>query len=174
MSGVPDGESLRVATIVVTAAVIERDGLVLVTRRPRGVHLEGYWEFPGGKCDPGESLAACLARELREELDVDACVGEELFATDHAYDDRQVELHFFACELRGEPRPLLDQEMRWVPHAELGALQFPPADAQLIAALVHKAGGHHPFAGDAANGSAATSAATPSTDTFAPGSMKSR
>ena len=64
-----------------TAAVIERDGRVLVTRRQRGVHLEGYWEFPGGKCHPGESLAACLARELREELDVDARIGPEMFTT---------------------------------------------------------------------------------------------
>ena len=112
--GLPDGERVRVATIVVTAAVIERDGRVLVTRRQQGVHLEGYWEFPGGKCDPGESLAGCLARELREELDVDARVGPEMFTTTHAYDDRHVELHFFACELLGEPRPLLGQEMRWV------------------------------------------------------------
>jgi 8-oxo-dGTP diphosphatase len=124
-----------VATIVVTAAVIERNGRVLVTRRQQGVHLEGYWEFPGGKCDEGESHATCLARELREELDVDARVGKELFATTHAYDDRQVELHFLACELLGEPRPMLGQEMRWVPRGELGGLQFPPADAELIAAL---------------------------------------
>ena len=72
-------------TIVVTAAVIERDGALLVTRRQAGVHLEGYWEFPGGKCDPGEALDACLARELREELDVEARVTDEVFTTTHAY-----------------------------------------------------------------------------------------
>ena len=83
--------------IVVTAAVIERDGGFLVTRRQTGVHLEGYWEFPGGKCEPGETYAACLARELREELDVGVTVGEELFATTHAYPDRAVELHFLRC-----------------------------------------------------------------------------
>jgi len=114
--------------IVVTAAVIERDGRFLVTRRPKGVHLEGYWEFPGGKCDAGESLAACLARELREELDVDARIGVEVFTTAHPYPERRVELHFFQCELQGEPRPLVGQEMRWVPRAELAALEFPPAD----------------------------------------------
>jgi 8-oxo-dGTP diphosphatase len=127
-----------VATIVVTAAVIERDGRVLVTRRQPGVHLEGYWEFPGGKCDPGESLAGCLARELREELDLDARIGAEVFTTTHAYGDRCVELHFFACELLGEPRPLLGQEMRWVARGELGALQFPPADAELVGALTRQ------------------------------------
>jgi len=138
MSGLPDGQSVRVATIVVTAAVVEREGLVLVTQRQRGVHLEGYWEFPGGKCDAGEPLAACLARELREELDVDARVGREMFTTTHAYDDRRVELHFFACEIVGEPRPLLGQAMRWVARAELATLRFPPADAEFIATLTQQ------------------------------------
>ena len=121
--------------IVVTAAVIERDGRFLVTRRQKGVHLEGYWEFPGGKCDAGESLAECLARELREELDVDARIGVEVFTTMHTYPERRVELHFFQCELQGEPRPLVGQEMRWVPRGELAALEFPPADAELIRIL---------------------------------------
>jgi mutator protein MutT len=120
---------------VVTAAVIERHGTLLVTRRPKGVHLEGYWEFPGGKCEAGESFEACLARELREELDVEASIGEELFATTHAYADRHVELHFFRCDLEGEPRPQLGQEMRWVRREELAALEFPPADAELIQVL---------------------------------------
>ena len=122
-------------TIVVTAAVIERDGTLLVTRRQAGVHLEGYWEFPGGKCDAGETLDACLVRELREELDVGARVGEEIFTTTHAYPERRVELHFFRCELSGEPRPQLGQEMRWVRRDELHELEFPPADEELIRVL---------------------------------------
>lgn len=123
-------------TIVVTAAVIERDGAYLVTRRQRGVHLEGYWEFPGGKCEPGESLDECLRRELVEELGADAEIGAELLAVTHAYPDRRVELHFIACTLIGTPSPLLGQEMRWVARADLRSLQFPPADAELIAMLV--------------------------------------
>jgi 8-oxo-dGTP diphosphatase len=123
-------------TIVVTAAVIDRDGRFLVTRRQEGVHLEGCWEFPGGKCDAGESLDACLARELREELDVEARVGEEVFTTTHSYPDRRVELHFLRCQLRGEPRPQLGQDMRWVSRDELAALEFPPADAELIRLLL--------------------------------------
>jgi len=119
----------------VTAAVIERDGRLLVTRRQAGVHLEGFWEFPGGKCDGAETLEACLARELREELDVEARIGEEIFATTHAYPERAVELHFFRCELTGQPRPLLGQEMRWVRREELQALEFPPADEELIRRL---------------------------------------
>jgi 8-oxo-dGTP diphosphatase len=122
-------------TIVVSAAVISRGDRYLVTRRQRGVHLEGLWEFPGGKCEPDESIAECLRRELREELGTDAVIGAELLAVAHDYDDRRIELHFIACELTGEPSPLLGQEMQWVPRAELRSLQFPPADDELIAML---------------------------------------
>ena len=119
-------------TIVVTAAVIEIDGRFLVTRRQPGVHLEGFWEFPGGKCDKDEPLRVGLARELLEELDVASRIGGELFTTTHTYPDRSVELHFFRCELLGEPRPQLGQDIRWVPREELAGLEFPPADAELI------------------------------------------
>jgi mutator protein MutT len=122
-------------TIVVTAAVVEHGGRFLVTRRQQGVHLEGFWEFPGGKCDTNESLAGCLARELREELAVASRVGDEIFTTTHAYADRSIELHFFRCELLGDPRPQQGQEMRWVHRDDLATLEFPPADAELIAIL---------------------------------------
>lgn len=121
--------------IVVTAAVIEIDGRFLVTRRQKGVHLEGFWEFPGGKCEKDEPLRVGLARELLEELDVPSRIGEEIFTTTHTYPERSVELHFFQCELLGEPRPQLGQDMRWVRREELGALEFPPADAELIQIL---------------------------------------
>ena len=121
--------------IIVTAAVIRDGGRYFVTRRHRGVHLEGYWEFPGGKCEPGEPLDQCLVREIREELDVSVVVGAELLSCTHEYPERVVELHFFDCRLEGEPRPMLGQEMRWVPQAELRSLQFPPADDELIELL---------------------------------------
>jgi mutator protein MutT len=123
-------------TIVVTAAVIEQDDAFLVTRRQAGTHLAGSWEFPGGKCDAGESLAGCLRRELREELAVEADVGPELHATTHEYPDRRIELHFLACRLLSAPSAVLGQEMRWVPRADLESLEFPPADAELIRMLV--------------------------------------
>lgn len=122
-------------TIVVTAAVVERGGRVLVTRRLQGTHLEGFWEFPGGKCDPGETLAACLQRELREELAVDAVVGDEILSTSHTYPERRVELHFFAVTLRGEPVPQLGQEMQWVRRETLSSLRLPPADDELVSLL---------------------------------------
>ncbi len=126
--------------VIVTAAVVEQDGLFLVTRRPAGTHLQGCWEFPGGKCDPGEALDRCLVREIREELDAAANVGAEIFSIAHTYPDRVVRLHFFRCELAGEPRPALGQEMRWVRREELAQLEFPPADAKLIAILSRTAG----------------------------------
>ena len=122
-------------SIVVTAAVVERGGRFLVTRRPGGVHLEGYWEFPGGKCDPGETLEACLLRELREELDVEATIGKKLLSTTHIYPDRRVELHFFQVTLQREPVPQLGQEMQWVQRTELQTLTLPPADDELVALL---------------------------------------
>jgi 8-oxo-dGTP diphosphatase len=131
----PDAPPSRV---VVTAAVIERDDAFLVTRRPRGVHLEGCWEFPGGKCEPGESHEGCLEREIEEELAAPVRVGGEILRVTHTYPDRIVELHFLQCELLSDPRPLLGQEMRWVARAELSALQFPSADAELIEMLSRK------------------------------------
>ena len=108
--------------IVVTAAVIERDGCVLLTRRLEGTHLEGYWEFPGGKCDAGEALHSCLRRELHEELAADSVVGRELLSTTHAYPDRTVTIHFFAVTLLGEPAPQIGQEMQWVREERHGHL----------------------------------------------------
>jgi len=122
--------------IHVVAAVIEDDDRFLLTRRQKGVHLEGMWEFPGGKIDEGESREAALRRELREELDVDIEVQELIFDISHDYPERTVVLYFYRCVLRGEPRPQLGQEMRWVPREELPSLGFPPADAELITLLM--------------------------------------
>ena len=121
--------------MIVGAAVIEQAGRFLVTRRQRGVHLEGYWEFPGGKCEAGETLDDCLRRELREELGTDAVLGAELLAVSHEYPERTVELHFIECRLVESPRPLLGQEMKWVGRRDLRTLEFPPADEELIALL---------------------------------------
>jgi 8-oxo-dGTP diphosphatase len=123
------------STVVVAAAIVERDGRFLMARRLKGTHLEGLWEFPGGKVDAGESLEACLARELAEELGVEGTVGRLRFSTAHEYPARRVELHFFDCAIAGEPRPLLGQELRWVSRGELAALPLPEADAGLVALL---------------------------------------
>jgi mutator protein MutT len=125
---------------VVVAAVIERDGRFLVTRRPAGVHLAGLWEFPGGKIDPDETHADALRRELREELDADVAVGDLVLATTYAYPEKTVTLYFYACTLLSDARPMLGQEMRWVDREALRTLGFPAADQELITTLTTKAG----------------------------------
>ena len=122
--------------IVVVAAVIERDDAFLLTLRPDGTHLAGHWEFPGGKCLPNETHAEALRRELFEELDIVGNVHDCVHRVTHQYPDRTVEIHFYACGFAGEPKPMLGQEMRWVPRHELKALPFPEADASLIDRLV--------------------------------------
>lgn len=121
--------------IVVTAAVIQQDGRFLMTRRLKGTHLAGTWEFPGGKCDPGELLVECLRRELIEELGTRSTIGREIFSVEHAYPERTVRLHFFETTIDDEPQALLGQEMRWVTRAELGTLALPEADRGLVELL---------------------------------------
>jgi 8-oxo-dGTP diphosphatase len=125
--------------IVVVAAVIEEGGRILVTRRQPGVHLAGMWEFPGGKIDPHETHQAALRREIREELDADVDVGPLILSTTHAYAEKIVTLYFYRCALKGSPRPLLGQEMRWVTRGDLPGLGFPPADQELIRVLTKTA-----------------------------------
>ena len=126
------------SAIVVAAAIIEQDGRWLMARRLKGTHLEGLWEFPGGKVDPGETLEACLARELEEELGVASTVRSLRWSTTHDYPTRRVELHFYDCTIDGEPRPLLGQELRWVSASELASLPVPEADAGLVALLTQR------------------------------------
>ena len=124
--------------VVVVAAVVERADRILVTERLAGTHLAGHWEFPGGKMENGEDHRRCLEREMREELDVEVEVGDELHATIFDYPDRTVELHFYRCAIIGDPTPVLGQRMRWVSRAELKSLRFPLADRELIRVLAKR------------------------------------
>ena len=121
--------------IVVVAAVIERDDAFLLTLRPAGTHLADYWEFPGGKIHDGETHAEALRRELLEELDIVATVGDLVHRVTHAYPEKTVELHFYCCGFDGVPKPMMGQGMRWVRRGELAGLPFPEADRDLIRIL---------------------------------------
>jgi mutator protein MutT len=121
--------------IDVVAAVIERDGLILIARRPAGRHLGGLWEFPGGKQKAGERPEDALVREIREELGAPVTVGPLLERVDWSYPERRVRLSFFRCLIVGEPRALEGQELAWVRPADLGRYEFPPADATLLGRL---------------------------------------
>ncbi len=128
--------------VQVVAGVICRDGRYLVTKRKHDVHLGGFWEFPGGKLEAGESLEACLRRELWEELGIEIAAPELLHVTRHHYEERSVELHFFRCSIAaGEARSLDCDGIRWVLPEELGDLQFPPADLSFIKTLLVREGG---------------------------------
>jgi mutator protein MutT len=126
-------------SVLVAAAVVKRGSAYLVTRRLDDTHLAGLWEFPGGKCEPGESPENCLRRELDEELGTASVIGRLLLTTTHDYTDRRITLQFYDCELVGDPHPRLGQKLRWVDAHELSRLTFPPADAELIARLMDAA-----------------------------------
>jgi len=120
----------------VAAALIEREGKVLLAKRLEGDERGGLWEFPGGAVEEGEGLRECLARELREELGVEAEIGEEVASLSHDYGDVEVELHLLRARIRrGEPRPLGCAGVRWVTFAEATGLPLAPADRRLLGLL---------------------------------------
>ncbi|MBM4138753.1 MAG: (deoxy)nucleoside triphosphate pyrophosphohydrolase [Nitrospira sp.] len=122
--------------IEVAAGLIWQDGRYLITRRKPGVHLAGFWEFPGGKRETDESLVECLQRELFEELGVRVDLPIPYRIVRHDYPEKTVELHFFRCAIEeGEPVPVECAEIRWVLPGELTQFTFPPADHVIIEAL---------------------------------------
>ncbi|MEZ0396002.1 MAG: A/G-specific adenine glycosylase [Anaerolineales bacterium] len=126
---------------LVTAAILWREGKVLLAQRPRSGLLGGLWEFPGGKVGEGESLADGLRREIGEELGVEIRVGEELGVYRHAYTHFRITLHAFVCELLdGEPQPLEAEALVWAPPAALEAYPMGKVDRQIARTLMAEAG----------------------------------
>ena len=122
--------------IEVAAGLVYREGRYLIARRKPGVHLGGFWEFPGGKREPGETLEECLRRELFEELGIRIDVPTPFQVIRHEYTEKTVELHFFHCKIKTGQATALDcAEIRWVSPHELGNFEFPPADRPIIEAL---------------------------------------
>lgn len=120
-------------SIDVACAVIHREGKILITRRRKKDYLGGLWEFPGGKRLGGESLGACLEREIWEELGIRIRPLRFLKRIDYRYPDKKVSLYFYECELlEGTPWPHGSQEFRWVRPFELKRFEFPPADEAIL------------------------------------------
>jgi len=122
--------------IDVSAALIFRDGKLLITQRHPSAHLGGLWEFPGGKRMAEETFEACLVREIREELGVEIAVGPLFEDIVHAYGEKVIHLKFFLCRLvSGEPQPIDCADIRWIGQGELEQFKFPAADEQLLGKL---------------------------------------
>jgi 8-oxo-dGTP diphosphatase len=121
---------------VVAAAVIDGAGRVLIAQRPPGKHLEGGWEFPGGKLEPGEDRRAGLARELREEIGITIKHPRPLIRIHHTYSYGQVFLDVWVVRIyEGVPKPLDGQELRWCMQHELASTDLLPADRPIVALL---------------------------------------
>ncbi len=124
--------------LVVAVALVDRDGRVLLARRPPGKALAGLWEFPGGKVDPGERPEAALIRELREELGIEtdeACLAPFTFAS-HAYETFHLLMPLYICRVwKGTAEPREGQELAWVRPVRMGDYPMPPADKPLVAML---------------------------------------
>jgi A/G-specific adenine glycosylase len=122
---------------IVAAGVLKQDGRVLIGRRPEGGLLGGLWEFPGGKLEADETLAACLRRELAEELAIEANVGEALGVIEHAYTHFRVTVHAFECQAEsGHPFPKEHVELRWATLSQLEQYPMGKVDREISRLLL--------------------------------------
>ncbi|MEW6117120.1 MAG: (deoxy)nucleoside triphosphate pyrophosphohydrolase [Nitrospirota bacterium] len=119
-------------TINVTAAILEKDGNILIAKRKKGRHLEGKWEFPGGKMEPDENPEECLKRELFEELSIQTTI--ERFFAESRYDRIRL-LAFIVRHISGEFILNVHDEIRWVPLNEIDRYDFAPADIPIVQKL---------------------------------------
>ena len=121
----------------VTAAVIEKDGKILIAKRRTGDRHGGRWEFPGGKIDTGETPEECLKRELKEELGVEAEIGEFICSSVFKYMFVPLELLVYkARHISGKFRALDHDELRWVEPSELAKYDFVKVDMKVVKKLM--------------------------------------
>ena len=124
--------------LVVAAALIDKDGRVLLAQRPPNKSMAGLWEFPGGKVEDGENPEDALIRELNEELGIDtwgSCLAPLSFAS-HSYEEFHLLMPLFACrKWIGTPMAMEGQVLKWVSKNDLKNYAMPPADIPLIAAI---------------------------------------
>ena len=123
--------------VIGVGVVLNAAGEVLIDQRLNEGLLGGLWEFPGGKQEPGEAIERTIARELMEELAIEAEVGEELITLEHAYSHKKLRFVVHLCRwLSGDPQPLASQQVQWVRPDQLADYPFPAANARIIEALL--------------------------------------
>ena len=134
----PEGTGQKPIILVAAIALVDADGRVLIAQRPKGKHLEGLWEFPGGKLRDGETPEGALIRELNEELGIDVehtCLAPLSFAS-HDYGEFHLLMPLYVCRVwSGVLRGREGQLLKWVRPTKLPDWPLPPADAPLVAAL---------------------------------------
>lgn len=122
----------------VTAAVILKEGRVLIAQRSSKDELARLWEFPGGKIEDGETPEECLKREIKEELDIDVDVKDFFAESIYDYENGSISLMAYAVEwLDGELKPMVHDELRWVSRSEISKYEFAPADVVFVKKLVN-------------------------------------
>lgn len=115
------------------AVIANNEGKVLIDRRKTQGEMGGLWEFPGGKIEPGETIEECIAREIKEELDIKIAVGDRLTTIAHNYQTFKVTLYVHLCQhLSGVPRPIECEEIHWVEISSMNQYQFPQANTEII------------------------------------------
>ncbi len=125
--------------IDVTAALILQNDLILIAKRAKGKHLEGLWEFPGGKIRKSESPQECLIREIKEELRVDVEIGEHIIDTVHKYEGITIRLKAYITLIKNGNISLVEhQEMKWVRIMNLLDYNLAPADIPIALHLLKK------------------------------------
>jgi 8-oxo-dGTP diphosphatase len=123
--------------LIVAAAIIRKNGKVLIAQRLEKSHMGLKWEFPGGKIEKGEDAAACLRREIREELDLEIEVGAEIMVVEHQYPDRKVILQCHLCRfVQGEAKTLGCHSFKWVSTGDMQEYDFSEADLPVVEYLV--------------------------------------
>lgn len=121
----------------VGAGIIMRNGKIFIAQRPEGKPLPNVWEFPGGKQEPGETIPQCLKRELKEELDIDAEIGDFLMDTTYGYDYGEFKINVYLVHIPDDVKLKLNvhQNCAWVTPEEMDKYDFPPADRDIIRRL---------------------------------------
>ena len=115
------------------AVISNAQGKILIDRRKLEGEMGGLWEFPGGKIEPGETVAECIEREIKEELDIEIAVGDRLTTITHDYKTFKVTLYVHLCQhLGGKPQPIESEEVHWVDASLMNQYQFPQANTQII------------------------------------------